>query len=308
MKDLGTARRLTGVSADQTLVENAKIEVSRVEEQMRRLSRWLLRKRRANWLEEFEEGIRKNRTLTQCTDTHDVLRARASDRNTSCSDRFEHTLLLRSNGHRVLREKDQRGDWHCTHNRGKAFDKSTRNWRTLGESETTALHREEARADYARTVKLLRRAPARLSCPPWSIPGAFGCFLCGRPFLRRGKLRFDALGYKPLAGSPLLESRHAITACLEATRRCDAAPMVSSRSLGWATPKPGKVGFESCRLVHGMCDFLERVAPWTLPGGNVARVTVVLLRYPTCTTTRGRGGFASCPGCTLSSRGDLLRG
>ena len=40
LKDLATARRLTGVSADQTLVENAKIEVSREEKQMRRLSRW----------------------------------------------------------------------------------------------------------------------------------------------------------------------------------------------------------------------------------------------------------------------------
>ena len=48
LKDLGTARRLTGVSADQTLVENAKIEVSRMEKQMRQLSRWLLRKRKGN--------------------------------------------------------------------------------------------------------------------------------------------------------------------------------------------------------------------------------------------------------------------
>ena len=59
LKDLGTARRLIGVSADQTHVENAKIEVSRVEKQVRRLSRWLLRKRSANWFEELEEDIRK---------------------------------------------------------------------------------------------------------------------------------------------------------------------------------------------------------------------------------------------------------
>ena len=95
-----------------------------------------------------------------------------------------------------------------------------------GGSETTTLHREEARADYARTVKQLRRAPARRSCPPWSITG-------------RLWLRFDALGYKPLAGSQLLETRHAITSCLEATFRCDAAPVVGSRSLGWVIPTPG---------------------------------------------------------------------
>ena len=35
---------------------------------------------------------------------------------------------------------------------------------------------------------------------------------------------------------------HAITSCLEATRRCDAAPIVSSRSLGWVIPKPGQDG------------------------------------------------------------------
>ena len=62
---LGTARRLTGSSADQTPVENAKIEVSRLEKQRRRLSRWPLRKRRANWLEELEEGIRKQDDFLQ---------------------------------------------------------------------------------------------------------------------------------------------------------------------------------------------------------------------------------------------------
>ena len=53
----GTARRLTGSSGDQSLVENAKAEITRVEKQMRRFSRWLLRRRRAMWLEELEEGI-----------------------------------------------------------------------------------------------------------------------------------------------------------------------------------------------------------------------------------------------------------
>ena len=124
-----------------------------------------------------------------------------------------------------------------------------------GNSATTTLHREEARADYARTVKPLRRAPARRSCPPWSIPGRLWLLLMWPTFLRKGKRRSDALGYKPPAGSQLLETRHAITSCLEATRRCDAAPVVSSRSLGCVIPKPGKVGFEPCRLVHGMCDF-----------------------------------------------------
>ena len=124
-----------------------------------------------------------------------------------------------------------------------------------GDSETTALRREEARADYARIVKQSRRAPACRLCPPWSIPSRLWLLLIWPIFLRKGKRRCDALGYKPPAGSQLLETRHAITACLEATRRCDAALVVSSRSLGWVIPSPGKVGFESCRLVHGMSDF-----------------------------------------------------
>ena len=70
------------------------------------------------------------------------------------------------------------------------------------------------------------------------------------------KKRYDALGYKPPAGSQLTETRYAIiVACLESTRRCVSEPVVSSRSMGWVIPKPGKVGFESRRLVHGMCDF-----------------------------------------------------
>ena len=57
-------------------------------------------------------------------------------------------------------------------------------------------------------------------------------------FLRRRK-RYDALGYEPPAGSQLTETRYAIIACLESTRRCDSAPVFavapwsrSSQSLG----------------------------------------------------------------------------
>ena len=62
--ELGTARRLTGSSGDQSLVDKAKTEITRVEKQMRRFSRWLLRRRRATWLGELEEGIRKQDAFT----------------------------------------------------------------------------------------------------------------------------------------------------------------------------------------------------------------------------------------------------
>ena len=63
--ELGTARRLTGSSGDQGLVEVAKTEITRVEKQMRRISRWLLKRRRAMWIEELEEGS-ENRTFSHC--------------------------------------------------------------------------------------------------------------------------------------------------------------------------------------------------------------------------------------------------
>ena len=88
--------------------------------------------------------------------------------------------------------------------------------------------------------------------------------------------------YKPPAGSQLTETRYAIIACLESTRRCESAPVVSSRSMEWVIPKPGKVGFESCRLVHGLCDF-SKALHRGLSGGTVARIIVVLLRVPTST-------------------------
>ena len=66
LQELGTARRLTGSSCDQSLVETAETEIARVEKQLRRFSRWLLRRRRAMWLDELEEGIRKQDAFTVC--------------------------------------------------------------------------------------------------------------------------------------------------------------------------------------------------------------------------------------------------
>ena len=205
-----TARRLTCSSGDQSLVENAKTEITRVEKQMRRFSRWLLRRRRAMWLEELEEGIRRTSPRWH---RHRVETP---------------SFWTNSSPHPALHEYT----WND-------FRREHLELQDPGDSETTTLHREEARADYARNVKQLRRAPARRSRPPWSIPGRLWLLLMWPTFLRKGKRRFDALGYKPLAGSQLLETRHAITSCPEATRRCDAAPVVSSRSLGWVIPKPG---------------------------------------------------------------------
>ena len=265
--ELGTARRLTGSSGDQSLVENAKTEITRVEKQMRRFSRWLLRRRRAMWLEELEESIRKQDAFT----VHRYARLLAGTGFGSKHRRLGQVRAYTPSQiewAQGLAKEGPKGGLALHEYTWNDFRREHLELQDHGDSETTTLHREEARADHARTVKQFRRAPARRSCSPWSIPGRLWLLLVWPTFLRRGKRRFDALGYKPPAGSQLLETRHAITSCLEATRRCDGAPVVSSRCLGWVIPKPGKVGFESCRLVHGMCEFLEGVAPWTFSGGG----------------------------------------
>ena len=168
---------------------------------------------------------------------------------------FEPTLLLRWNGHKAWQKKGQREVLLYTNTLGPTSDESIWSFWTLVKAKRPGTHREEARADYNRTLNPLRRAPARRSCPPLvHTRDECGCFSCGRLSCAEKK-RYDALGYKPPAGSQLTETRYAITACLESARRCESAPVVSSRSMGWVIPKLGKVDFESCRLVHGMCGF-----------------------------------------------------
>ena len=171
-----------------------------------------------NWRKASE-----NRTLSLSTDAHVSSLAQASGRNTVVLDKFELTPLLRLNGHKVWQKKDQRVVLLCTNTRGTTSDESIWNCRNL----VTAKRRRLIGKRLEQTTKQLRRAPARRSCPPWSIPGRLWLLPMWPTFLRRGKRRFDALGYKPPAGSQLLETRHAITSCLEATSRCDAAPVVS---------------------------------------------------------------------------------
>ena len=296
--ELGTARRLTGSSGDQSLVDTAKTEITRVQKQMRRFSRWLLRRRRAMWLEELEEGIRKQDAFTV----------------------YRYARLLAGTGI---------GSKHCRLGQIRAYTPSQAEWAqglaTEGpkgglapheytwtdfrrehlelldpaDSETTVTHRKEARDDYNRTLKQLRRAPARRSCPPWSIPGRLLLLLMWPTFLAQKKPK-DALGYKPPAGSELTETRHDIIACMESTRRCESAPVVSSRSMVWV--------FTKRVMSFGTWDvrFLESVAPWSFSGGNVARITVVLLWIPMSTSEGGSSGFAPGTGSTLSTREHLI--
>ena len=235
--ELGTARRLTVSSGDQSLVENAKTEITQKEKQMRRFSRLLLRRRRAMWLEELEEGIQKQDAFT----VYRYARLFAGTGIGSKHLRFGQILAFAPSqiewAQGLAKEGPKGGlalhEYTCTDFRREHLELLD-----PGESETNATHREEARADYNRTLKQLRRAPARRSCPPWSIPGRLWLLLMWPSFLRR-KTRYDALGYKPPAGSQLTETRYAIIACLDSTRRCESAPVVSSRSMEWVIPKLG---------------------------------------------------------------------
>ena len=210
---------------------------------MRSFSRWLLRRRRAKWLEELEEGIRKTGRFLG-------LQIRTSPR---WHRHWDETSSFWTNS-----------SLHPFSDRmGTRFGKRRVKWRSC--STRIHLDRLQTRASGASGPWCKRndrdssgRGSSRLQshtettspCPqfvahallgPYQV--ACGCFSCGR--LSCAEKRYHALGYKPPVGSQLTETKYAIIACLESSSRC----------MEWVIPKPGKVGFESCRLVHGMCDF-----------------------------------------------------
>ena len=251
------------------------------------------------WLEELEEGIPKHDACTHVSSL-----AQASGRNTVGLDKFEPTPLSQIEWAQGLAKEGPKGGLALHEYTWTDFRREHLELLDPGESETTATHREEARADYNRTLKQLRSAPARRSCPPWSIPGRLWWLHMWPTFLRRKK-RYDALGYKPPAGSQLTETRYAIIACLESTRRCESAPVVSSRSVGWVIKKPGKVGFESCRLVHGMCDLWKAWHRGLFLEGTWPELPSYCYGFQ---RARRREGAVASPGTgsTLSTREHLI--
>ena len=65
---------------------------------------------------------------------------------------------------------------------------------------------------------------------PGPYQDACGCFSRDRPSYAGEKKRHEALGCKPPSRQQLTDTTYAITACLESTRRCESAPVVSSLS------------------------------------------------------------------------------
>ena len=141
---------------------------------MRRFSRWLLRRRRAMWLEELEEGIRKQDAFTFYRYARLLAGTSIGSKHRRFVQNSSLTPLLRQNGHKVWQKKGQR--------EGLALEYT---WTIWSFWSLAATRREEARADYNRTQKQLRRAPARRSCLPWSIPGRLWLLLMWSTFLRR---------------------------------------------------------------------------------------------------------------------------
>ena len=131
------------------------------------------------------------RTLS--ADTHVSSLAQASGRNTVALDKFEPTPLSQIEWAQGLAKEGPKGGLALHEYTWNDFRRQHLELQEPGDSATTTLHRE-AHADCARTVKQLRRAPARRSCPPWSIPGRLWLLLMWPTFLRKGKRRFDALG------------------------------------------------------------------------------------------------------------------
>ena len=153
---------------------------------MRQFSRWLLRRRRAMWLEELEEGIRKQDAFT----VYRYARLLAGTGIGSKHRRFGQIRAYTPSQiewAQGLAKEGPKGGLALHEYTWTDFRREHLELLDPGESETTATHREEARADYNRTLKQLRRAPARRSCPPWSIPGRLWLLLMWPTFLRRKK-------------------------------------------------------------------------------------------------------------------------
>ena len=123
--ELGTARRLTGSSSDQSLVEKAKTEITRVEKPMRRFSRWLLRRRRAMWLEELEEGIRKQDAFTVYRYARPRWHRHRVETQSCWTNSSLHPFSDR------IHKKGQREVLLCTNTHGQISDESIRSFWTL---------------------------------------------------------------------------------------------------------------------------------------------------------------------------------
>ena len=161
-------------------------KITQVEKQMRRLSRWVLRNEGQCGLRNWKEAS-ENRTLSRSTDTHVSSLAQASGRNTVVLDKSEHTpsQIEWAQG---LAKEGTKGGLALHEYIWTDFRREHLELLDPGEREPTATHREEDRADYNRTLKQLRRAPARRSCPPWSIPGRLWLLFMWPTFLRGKKV------------------------------------------------------------------------------------------------------------------------
>ena len=66
-------------------------------------------------------------------------------------------------------------------------------------------------------------------------------------------------------------------------------------------PNAGESGVRVMSFDTWDVRFLESVAPWSFSGGNMARITVVLLWIPTSTSEGGSNGFTPGTGSTRAS-------
>ena len=187
--ELGTARRLTGYSSDQSLVEKAKTEITRVEKQMRRFSRCLLRRRRVIWLEELEEGIRKQDAFT----VYRCARLLAGTGIGSKHRRFGHIraytpsqiewaqgLAKEGPKGRSGKRRAKREVLLCTHTRGLTSNERSWSFWTLVKAKRPRIigKRLEPTTIEHRNNSAVPQLVVRAILSPYQ--DACGCFSCGR--------------------------------------------------------------------------------------------------------------------------------
>ena len=267
---------------------------------MRHFSRWLLKRRRAMCLEELEEGIRKHDAFTVYRYTRLLAGTGIGSKHRRIGQVRAYTpsQIECASG---LAKEGPKGGLALHEYTWNDFRREHLELQDPGDSATTTWHREEARADYARTVKQLRRAPARRSCPihPGQYQAVFGCFSCGRPSSARenDKLmhwvtsRLQARNYwKPDTPSLIAWKQHdgAMRRLLSAVALLDGS---SQNQVRWAL---SRVAWYTACVIFGRRGTVD------FSGGNVARITVVLLWIPTSTSEGGGSGFT--PGTALAAR------
>ena len=209
--------------------------------------RQLLRRRRANWLEELEEGIRKHDAFKVCR----FARLLAGTGIGTKHRRLGQVRACTPSQIEWARKVWRDGPWGGAALHTYTWEDFRREHLEIlgpGDNKTTAAHREEPTAIAHWSSSAVPQPVVRARPGPYQ--DACGCFSRDRPTYAGEKSVMKR--WVQAALSPTVDGhhvRHNRLSGIHPTLRIGACRQQS------LIPKPGKVGCEACRLVCGLCDF-----------------------------------------------------